>query len=127
MSTSHGAAAIAPDTARATGRALRLVEREWRLSPAAWEEIGELLAELSAAVAAGDTETVDELTAELEISGDRRVTLIGAGPDGPAPEDDGKGPLPEPLRERVVALIHSVDPEPGTGGEQYAGPGAGDG
>ncbi|MEV7994571.1 CATRA system-associated protein [Streptomyces sp. NPDC086077] len=122
MSTGARTALIDPEAAGAALRALRAVQ-EWRLPPEAWEEVGELLAELATAVDAGDTGTVDELTRELEISGGRRVTRIGAGPDGTAPQDDGKVPAPEPVRERVVALIHSVDPEPRPGGAEPARPG----
>lgn len=116
MSTSDRTAVIDSETGRATARALRVLEK-WRLPLRSWEEIGELLARMAVAAAAGDTATVDELTAELEISG-RRVGRIGSE----EPPDDGKVPLPEPMRDRVVALIHAVDPDAGTDGQGSAAP-----
>ncbi|MER5857239.1 CATRA system-associated protein [Streptomyces sp. NPDC059688] len=119
MSTSDGTAAIDRETAGAARLALRLMLEEWRLPPQGWEETAELLAELSTAVAAGDTAAVDALTGELEELSGSRVTRIEGAQDGP-PDGDGKVPLPEPYRERVVALVHALDPDPTPGGARPA-------
>ncbi|MFD5159390.1 CATRA system-associated protein [Streptomyces hawaiiensis] len=121
MSTSDGAATIDRETAGAARLALRLMLEEWRLPPQGWEEITELLDELTSAVAVGDAAAVDALTGELEeLSGSREVTRIEGTQDGTAPEDDGKVPLPEPHRERVVALVHALAPDSGPGGPRPA-------
>ncbi len=120
VSTSDRAAPIARETADAALLALRLMLREWRLPSQAWEEIAELLDELSAAVAAGDTAAVDALTGELEELSGSRVTRIGGAGDGTPPQDDGKTPLPEPYEERVVALVHALAPDSTPGGRQPA-------
>ncbi|MBC7270235.1 MAG: hypothetical protein H5T76_16260 [Streptomyces sp.] len=104
MSTSQGAAAIDRRTADAARRVLQLMLGEWRLLPEGWEEIAELLDELAVAVAAGDATAVDALTGELEEFSGSRVSRIEKGPDG-------KVPLPEPDRERVVALVHTLAPD----------------
>ncbi|MEU5094712.1 CATRA system-associated protein [Streptomyces sp. NPDC020996] len=118
MSTSDRAAVIDRETAGAARLALRLMLEEWRLPPEVWEEIAELLPELSAAVAAGDSPAVDALTIRLEELSDSRVTRIGDAQDGGS--DDGKVALPEPYRERVVALVHALDPDSPPGGPQPA-------
>ncbi|MEU3294970.1 CATRA system-associated protein [Streptomyces longwoodensis] len=122
MSTSNGATRIGRETAAAAHLALELMLKEWQLTAAQWEEVAELLDELSAAVAAGDAATADAVTGELEILSGSRVTRIGNAPDGPSPESEGKVPLPEPYRERVVALVHALDPEPASGGARPAPP-----
>lgn len=110
-STSGGRAAIDRETARVACLALRLMLKEWRLPPQRWQEIAELLDELSAAVAAGDGAALDALTGELEEMSGSRVTRIGGARERAPEEDDGKVPLPEPFRERVVALVHVLDPD----------------
>ncbi|MFD1660595.1 CATRA system-associated protein [Streptomyces caeni] len=120
MSTSDRAATIDRETAGAARLALRLMLEEWRLPPQGWEEIAELLDELSGAVAAGDVVAVDALTGELEELSGSRVTRIEGAQDGTSPEDDGKVPLPEPYRERAVALVHALDPDPAPGGPRPA-------
>lgn len=120
MSTSQGAAAIDRKTAEAARLALQLMLGEWRLLPEGWQEIAELLDELSAAVAAGDTAAVDALTGELDEFSGSRVSRIQRGPAGTSPQDDGKVPLPEPDRERVVALVHALAPDSPSGGPRPA-------
>ncbi|MDX3310014.1 hypothetical protein P1S61_13125 [Streptomyces sp. ME08-AFT2] len=120
MSTSKGPAAIDRNAAEPALLVLRLMRDEWRLPPQGWEEITELLDELSAAVAAGDTAAVDALTGELEVFSGSRVSRIGRSPDGTPPQDDGKVPLPEPERERVVALVHALAPDSPPGGPRPA-------
>jgi hypothetical protein len=110
VSASKGPAAIDRNAAESTLLMLRLMQDEWRLPPQGWGEITELLDELSAAVAAGDTAAVDALTGELEVLSGSRVGRISRSPDGTPPQDDGKVPLPEPERERVVALVHALSP-----------------
>ncbi|MDX2757705.1 CATRA system-associated protein [Streptomyces europaeiscabiei] len=121
MSTSGRAAAIDRETAGAARLALRLMLEEWLLPPQGWEEIAELLDELSAAVAAVDAAAVDALTGELEeLSGSRATPRIEGYQDGTSPEGDGRVPLPEPYVERVVALVHALDLDSAPGGPRPA-------
>ncbi|MFI5881462.1 CATRA system-associated protein [Streptomyces sp. NPDC051554] len=113
MSTSEGAAVIDRETADGARLALELMLEEWRLPPEGWVEIAELLDELSTAVAAGDAAKVNALTGELdEWSGSRVTRIQGTG--------DGRMPLPEPDRERVVALVHALKPDSPPGGPHTA-------
>lgn len=107
-------------TAGATCLALRLMLKEWRLPPRIWAEIAALLDELSTAVAAGDAAKVNALTGELEVLSGGRVTRIEGGRDGKPPQGDAKVPLPEKDRERVVALVHALDPDSPPGGPRPA-------
>jgi hypothetical protein len=91
-------------------RALRAVLK-WQLPPAAWEDTGLLLVELADAVRAGDADTVEEVTAELETGG-KRVTRIKPGAE---PPDDPSVPVPPVQRERIVALIHVLHPDADAG------------
>ncbi|MET9223361.1 MULTISPECIES: CATRA system-associated protein [unclassified Streptomyces] len=88
----------------------------WRLPPDSWEEVDERIAVLTKAVGEGDTVLVGEVTAELETNG-RRVGRMG--PHGTT-APDGKQQSPPRVRERVVALIHTLDPasKPAGGGGQ---------
>ncbi|WP_416957208.1 CATRA system-associated protein [Streptomyces sp. Agncl-13] len=113
MSTSEGAAVIDRETADAARLALELMLEEWRLLPEGWVEIAGLLEELSTAVADGDATTVKTLTGELDEWSGSRVTRIGGG-------GDGRVPLPEPERERVVALVHVLRPDSPPGGPRPA-------
>ncbi|MFI6020009.1 CATRA system-associated protein [Streptomyces sp. NPDC051287] len=115
MSTSDRAATIDRSTAAAARLALKLMLAEWRLPFPAWEEIGELLDLLSRAVAEGDATAVDKLTFELQELSGSRVGRIGNPQDGTPPEDAGRTPLPEPYRERVVALVHALDQDSPSG------------
>ncbi|MGW0335645.1 CATRA system-associated protein [Streptomyces sp. NPDC003011] len=121
MSTSDRAASIDRETAGAACLALGLMLEEWWLPPREWEEIAGLLDELWAAVAAVDAAAVDALTGELEELSGSRVGRIERAQDGRSREDGGeKVPLPEPYRERVVALVHALDPDSAPGGPRPA-------
>ncbi|MFF0204858.1 CATRA system-associated protein [Streptomyces sp. NPDC005017] len=116
MSTSDNAAVIDPETAEAARLALGLMLEEWRLPRRSWEvEVADLLDRLSAAVSAGDAAALDTLTVELDELSDSRVARIEGPQDAPPPQD-AKVPLPEPYRERVVALVHALDPDSPPGG-----------
>lgn len=105
----------------------------WMLTPEDWRATEELLAELAAAVAEADTARVVETTIELELQG-RRVSRVAGQEPEPA---DGRVPLPGPVRDRVVALVHALEPDapagspptgaPGRPGTPGAGAGAGAG
>lgn len=108
------------ETADAARLALELMLDEWRLTPEGWGELAELLDELTAAVAAGDASGVKALTGELdEWSGGRVGRITGTG-DGTEPAADRRVPLPEPDRERVVALVHALAPDAPPGGPASA-------
>jgi len=119
VSTSEGAPAIDRETAGATSLALRLMLKEWRLPPRIWAEISALLDELSKAVAAGDAAVVNAVTGELEVLSGSRVPRIKRAGDGTA-SDDEEVPIPEDKRERVVALVHALDPDSPPGGPRSA-------
>ncbi|WP_405945555.1 hypothetical protein OG588_00770 [Streptomyces prunicolor] len=120
MSTSEGASAIDRETAGATSLALRLMLKEWRLPPQIWVEIAALLEELATAVARGDAAEVNALTGELEVLSGSRVSRITGTGGGTASGDDERVPLPEDKRERVVALVHALDPDSPPGGPRSA-------
>lgn len=75
----------------------------WRLSPARWELLAELLDAAAAACAAGDGAALDAASAGLEAAGAERVTRIGTPPGEPARE-----PAPPAVRERLNQLIHAL-------------------
>lgn len=100
------------ETAGEASLALRLMLKEWRLTPEAWAEVAQVLDLLAAAVAAGNAAEVAELTGALdEWSGGRTVPRI---------TEAGREPLPEPERERVVALVHALDQDSPPDGRQPA-------
>lgn len=98
--------------------ALRIVPT-WKLTPEDWRATEELLAELAAAVAEADTARVVEATAELELQG-RRVSRVAGREPEPA---DGRVPLPGPVRDRVVALVHVLEPDAPAGSPLTGAPG----
>lgn len=122
----------APDTpplidrerTRAVLRALRAV-LGWKLPDEGWQEAGRLVVDLAEAVRTSDTDLVDELTADLETGG-WRVTRLGAADDDD-PEAAGNRKAPTPVRERVVTLIHVLDPTSDRNGGPAGGPTAGSG
>lgn len=71
----------------------------WRLSPARWELLADLLDVAVAAHGAGDSAGLDAATARLEAAGPVRITRIGA----PLGE-----PAPPAVRERLNHLIHAL-------------------
>ena len=103
-------------TADAARLALELMLTEWHLPPERWAEVAELLDDLSEAVAKGETAKVNELTGELdELSGPRVTRIQGTGDETPS-DDDKRVPLPPEQVERVVALVHALDPDSPPGG-----------
>ncbi|MBC7274593.1 MAG: hypothetical protein H5T76_38800 [Streptomyces sp.] len=92
-------------------RALELLDDipTWRLPPAAWSRPAAAVEALAAAYDAGDGGALKAAVARLEVLSPNRVGRI---------TDPADAPPPEPLRERVTALVHILD-EPGgdTAGE----------
>lgn len=73
---------------------------EWRLAAARWPQVEQVLAVLRAALADGDTDLVVQALTDLELCGPVRVVRrLGAQP--------ATG-TPDPLREIVVEMIHSL-------------------
>jgi hypothetical protein len=120
VSTSEGAAVIDRETADEARLALELMLEEWRLTPEGWVEIAEVLDRLAAAVAAGKAAEVAVVTGELDEWSGKRVPRIKGTGDGTASHDDKRVPLPEDERERVVALVHALDPDSPPGGPRSA-------
>ncbi|MDX3310006.1 hypothetical protein P1S61_13085 [Streptomyces sp. ME08-AFT2] len=77
----------------------------WRLPPAAWSRPAAAVEALAAAYDAGDGAALKVAVARLEVLSPNRVDRIA---------EPGDGPPPEPLAERVTALVHLL-PEPGEG------------
>ncbi|MFD1660587.1 CATRA system-associated protein [Streptomyces caeni] len=78
----------------------------WRLPPAAWSRPAAAVEALAAAYEAGDAVALGVAVARLEVLSPNRVERI-ADPADVTP--------PEPLRERVTALVHTIaEPDEGT-------------
>jgi hypothetical protein len=80
---------------------------QWRLAGERWQAIGQILAAMDAAVAAGDTDALAAATADLELAGPVRITRIGAVPVVPASK-----PVAYQLNRLVHSLGGTVVPEP---------------
>lgn len=74
----------------------------WRLPPAAWSRPAAAVEALATAYAVGDGGSLEAAVARLEVLSPNRVDRIA---------DPADVPPPEPLRERVTALVHIL-PEP---------------
>lgn len=72
----------------------------WRMTAARWEGIGGAVAELTAALRAGDVEAVRRAVTELELLGPVRATVMG---------DTPTTPVPEPVREEIDVLVRTLD------------------
>jgi hypothetical protein len=57
----------------------------WRLAAGRWDAVGQMLAAMEAALAAGDGDGLMAATAGLEVAGPPRTTRIGAVPVVPPP------------------------------------------
>ncbi|MFD5159382.1 CATRA system-associated protein [Streptomyces hawaiiensis] len=81
----------------------------WRLPPTAWSRPAAAVEALAAAYDARDGFALGVAVARLEVLSPSRVERIG-DPADVAP--------PEPLRERVTSLVHTIaEPGGGTAGE----------
>ncbi|MFG2784212.1 CATRA system-associated protein [Streptomyces prunicolor] len=120
MSTSEGAAVIDRETADEARLALGLMLEEWRLTPEGWVEVAKVLDRLAAAVAAGKAAEVAVVTGELDEWSGKRVTRIRGTGEGTASDEVERVPLPEEEQERVVALVHALDPDSPPGGPRSA-------
>jgi hypothetical protein len=94
MATAEGADG---DRAKAV-RTLRAA-LAWKLAPARWNLVAELLDLLAEAAQAGDGALLAAAAAELDQVGPVRITRIGSTP---------KQPAPEPVRERLNHLVHRL-------------------
>ncbi|MFJ8150716.1 CATRA system-associated protein [Streptomyces sp. NPDC094468] len=71
----------------------------WRLPPAAWSRPAAAVEALAAAYGAGDADALAAAVSRLEVLSPNRVERI---------VDPADIPPPEPLRERVTALVHTI-------------------
>ncbi|MDX2757711.1 CATRA system-associated protein [Streptomyces europaeiscabiei] len=83
----------------------------WRLPPAAWSRPAAAVEALAAAYDTGDGVALGVAVARLEVLSPNRVERIA---------DPADVPPPEPLQERVTALVHIIA-EPGEGAAGEAG------
>ncbi|WP_238006771.1 CATRA conflict system CASPASE/TPR repeat-associated protein [Dactylosporangium sp. AC04546] len=80
---------------------------EWRLPPARWPHITQLVQAMTDAVRAGDSAALDAATARLELASPVRITVLGADPVVPPP------PQLQLLQNRLYhALDGTVEPLP---------------
>jgi hypothetical protein len=79
----------------------------WELTPARWAQVEQLLDRVAAAHAAGDTEELRVIAADLERSGPTRALRIGS---------TTITGIPERVLDRRHALVHALSREqPPTG------------
>ncbi|MER6279244.1 CATRA system-associated protein [Streptomyces sp900105245] len=71
----------------------------WRLPPAAWSRPGAAVEALATAYGAGDDAALRVAIARLEVLSPNRVERI---------TDPDDVPPPEPLQERLTALVHTI-------------------
>jgi hypothetical protein len=74
----------------------------WELAPQRWEQVGEILERITAALAARDADDLREAVADLELSGPVRALRIGSA---------STGGIPEPVFDRRNTLVHSLSNE----------------
>jgi hypothetical protein len=82
----------------------------WRLTAGRWELVGQIIGSMATAQAQGDLADLRRATIDLELVSPVRVIKLG----------ETQVPPPEPLREQVNHLIHSLgaDPaKPGSAGD----------
>jgi hypothetical protein len=82
----------------------------WRLTAGRWELVGQIVGSMATAQAQGDLEDLRRATIDLELVSPVRVIKLG----------EKEVPPPQPLREQVNHLIHSLgaetpEPEGGDG------------
>jgi len=75
----------------------------WRLEDGQWRAVAQAVDALVAALVAGDASSFREALYDLELAGPVRATRI---------EDAEALSPPEPVRERVNELIHTLDGRP---------------
>ena len=76
---------------------------QWHLVHARWDLVQQVLKAMNAALAAGDQEALAAATADLELAGPLRITMIGATPVVP--------PTP-PVRDLLNHLVHALGDTP---------------
>ncbi len=71
----------------------------WEMTPARWELLAGILAEIAEAAESGDPDALAAARAGLELVGPVRITRIGSTP---------RQPPPPPVRERINHLIYRL-------------------
>jgi hypothetical protein len=89
---------------RAESEALEILHDilAWRLTPGRWQLVGQIISSMATARAQGDLEDLRRATIDLELVSPVRVIKLG----------EEQAPPPEPLREQVNHLIHSLGEDP---------------
>ncbi len=72
----------------------------WRLTDGRWRVVGQAVEVLASALDAGDTAAFRKAVYDLELAGPVRAARF---------EDPPTVPTPDPVRERVNELIHTLD------------------
>jgi hypothetical protein len=80
----------------------------WKLPPTRWELVGETVARLEAALAAGDAAGLHDATVDLELAGPTRISRLG----------DSATLAPEPVRQVANRLIHTLSSGGGSSPER---------
>jgi hypothetical protein len=73
---------------------------DWRLSPARWKLVGDILWEIHSALGSGDEAQLESALVDLELAGPVRIVRIGAAVERIA--------APPDIRERINRLQHSI-------------------
>ena len=72
----------------------------WRLAVDRWRAVDQALRDLMAAAAADEPDAFREVLHDLELAGPTRAVRI---------EDAEKLPAPQPVRERINQLVHTLE------------------
>jgi len=73
----------------------------WELAPRRWEQVGEILDRITAALAAHDADDLREALAHLELSPVRALRIGSAGTTG----------IPQPVLDRRNTLVYRLGNE----------------
>jgi hypothetical protein len=75
---------------------------EWELGPQRWEQVGQILERITAALAAQDADDLREAVADLQLSSPSRALRIGSA---------NTGGIPEPVLDRRNTLVYRLSNE----------------
>ncbi|MER5650400.1 CATRA system-associated protein [Streptosporangium sp. NPDC002524] len=84
---------------------------DWSATPAHWETISPIIESIADALARGDLSALHAATIELDLASPYRVIKVG---------DEEERPPSKKLREQVVYLVHTMEPDDADGAEGSA-------
>jgi hypothetical protein len=79
----------------------RTSSAQWKLTAEKWQGFDGWMAILARGLASGDAGAIRQAAAELARAEPRRIVKLGSG--------ETSVPMPEPTRERLNEVVHSID------------------